>query len=879
MFLLPDQQLRRADRVMRQRLVPYVHETLSHCQLRAFANEGEPEQSADFLARVRENKVDFLDFMVPGAWGTIWGTTWFEVRGRIDRESVKGRAVELVVDLGWKRHRGPGFQAEGLCYRPDGSVIKAVNPDNCWIPLIDANGVANVELDDAGRFTVYVEAASNPLVEADLPFAPMNLGERADGRPSDYVLTTMDVCAFNQNVFDYLMDLETVTSLMRELKDDDPRYWQLAKALQRSLNTYDERDIAGTLEPAKEKLAGVLSEPAYSSVIHDKDLSRNAILLYGYSDGGGGPTREMVARIRRDHDLAGAPSIDFGTPDELFDRVRHDIVDEAPDETPVFKGELYLELHRATLTSQQEMKRGCRREENLLRTTEYLCAAASVFNPEYRYPREELDGIWKTLLLNQFHDILPGSAIAWVHRQARADYVRDIARLRDIAAEAGASIASVRDDADMRSNAAIVPYTAKNGDSWIARTAAVGTQDDDANGTDAVADESTIATTCDDGRIILDNGLLRAIIAPDGTVRSLIDLDNGHELVPDGSGIGHYELLRDEPYEWDAWDIQRDAFLSAEGIDDSHVERVTETKRGGATVHVSSTTDGVSIDACITLRAKSKSLEFRTKVDWRASERFLKVDIPMAIQADRAQYECQYGMVERPIQKNTRSDEAKYESCTHRFVRVADAGYAAAVVNASTYGSDVSPIHRNTASGPVRGTMIRLSLLSSPLYPDPNTDKGVHEFAWNVVADASMPAVLDEANRLNAAVLPAMPAFDPLAQLNPVDGVMVLDWVKLADDGSGDLILRVYEAVGGEAHARLAVNAALGKATVRECSIMEDARLDAELPAAFADGDPSVARTAQGAMLSLHPFQLATLRVSCGSDGGNTDGNESGSLR
>lgn len=815
--------------------------------------------------------------MVPG--GTIWGTTWFEVRGRIDRESVKGRAVELVVDLGWKRHRGPGFQAEGLCYRPDGSVIKAVNPDNCWIPLIDANGVANVELDDAGRFTVYVEAASNPLVEADLPFAPMNLGERADGRPSDYVLTTMDVCAFNQNVFDYLMDLETVTSLMRELKDDDPRYWQLAKALQRSLNTYDERDIAGTLEPAKEKLAGVLSEPAYSSVIHDKDLSRNAILLYGYSDGGGGPTREMVARIRRDHDLAGAPSIDFGTPDELFDRVRHDIVDEAPDETPVFKGELYLELHRATLTSQQEMKRGCRREENLLRTTEYLCAAASVFNPEYRYPREELDGIWKTLLLNQFHDILPGSAIAWVHRQARADYVRDIARLRDIAAEAGASIASARDDADRRSNAAIVPYTAKNGDLWIACTAAVGTQDDDANGTDAVADESTIATTCDDGRIILDNGLLRAIIAPDGTVRSLIDLDNGHELVPDGSGIGHYELLRDEPYEWDAWDIQRDAFLSAEGIDDSHVERVTETKRGGATVHVSSTADGVSIDACITLRAKSKSLEFRTKVDWRASERFLKVDIPMAIQADRAQYECQYGMVERPIQKNTRSDEAKYESCTHRFVRVADAGYAAAVVNASTYGSDVSPIHRNTASGPVRGTMIRLSLLSSPLYPDPNTDKGVHEFAWNVVADASMPAVLDEANRLNAAVLPAVPAFDPLAQLNPVDGVMVLDWVKLADDGSGDLILRVYEAVGGEAHARLAVNAALGKATVRECSIMEDARLDAELPAAFADGDPSVARTAQGAMLSLHPFQLATLRVSCGSDGGNTDGNESRSLR
>ncbi len=406
----------------------------------------------------------------------------------------------------------------------------------------------------------------------------------------------------------------------------------------------------------------------------------------------------------------------------------------------------------------------------------------------------------------------------------------------------------------MRSNAAIVPYTAKNGDSWIARTAAVGTQDDDANGTDAVADESTIATTCDDGRIILDNGLLRAIIAPDGTVRSLIDLDNGHELVPDGSGIGHYELLRDEPYEWDAWDIQRDAFLSAEGIDDSHVERVTETKRGGATVHVSSTTDGVSIDACITLRAKSKSLEFRTKVDWRASERFLKVDIPMAIQADRAQYECQYGMVELPFRRT--------HVPTRRNTKAARTGsYASPMpamrLRSSTPAPTVPTFRRFTGTrlpGPVRGTMIRLSLLSSPLYPDPNTDKGVHEFAWNVVADASMPAVLDEANRLNAAVLPAVPAFDPLAQLNPVDGVMVLDWVKLADDGSGDLILRVYEAVGGEAHARLAVNAALGKATVRECSIMEDARLDAELPAAFADGDP--VRGKNGARSDAEPASV-----------------------
>ena len=252
--------------------------------------------------------------------------------------------------------------------------------------------------------------------------------------------------------------------------------------------------------------------------------------------------------------------------------------------------------------------------------------------------------------------------------------------------------------------------------------------------------------------------------------------------------------------------------LSAEGIDDSHVERVTETKRGGATVHVSSTTDGVSIDACITLRAKSKSLEFRTKVDWRASERFHKVDIPMAIQADRAQYECQYGMVERPIQKNTRSDEAKYESLhapvrTRRRCRLCGCGRQRQHLRFRRFAD--SPEHGFRAGAwHDDSTFVAVVPAYTPIRTLTRACMSSRGTLWRMPV---WPAVLDEANRLNAAVLPAVPAFDPLAQLNPVDGVMVLDWVKLADDGSGDLILRVYEAVGGEAHARLAVNAALGE--------------------------------------------------------------------
>ncbi|KFI55451.1 alpha-mannosidase [Bifidobacterium callitrichos] len=1051
MFLLPKQQLDRCDRVLWQRVEPHIHTTLSSCAIRSFDNPGEPVPSDEFLAKVRAGEIGFTPFAVPGQWGETWGTTWFEVTGRIDRDATRGRKVELEVDLGWLGHRGPGFQSEGLVYRADGTAVKSANPRNHWIPLVAADGTPNVDLDDEGNFTVYIEAAANPFVEGPTPFSPTELGEGTTGRRDfPYTLTRMDVTVFNEDVFAYSMDLETVSSLMRELNEDDPRYWQLAKALQRSLNAYDERDIDATLATARGELAGVLAEPAASSAINhiaighahidsawlwpvretrrkvartvsnvlalmdedpdftyamssaqqyewleaehpdlfarmkrrieegrfipvggmwvesdnmipageslirqitfgrryfkehlgveprgvwlpdsfgytgswpqiarragfdwfltqkiswndttkfphhsfmwegvdgtrilthfppsdtycssmsmhelaysqrnflDKDLSRNAILLYGFGDGGGGPTREMTARIRRDRDLAGAPKIDFGTPDELFDRVRRDIVDNARGETPVFRGELYLELHRGTLTAQQDMKRGCRKEEAMLRVAEYLCAAARVKNPDYVYPREQMDRIWKTLLLNQFHDILPGSAIAWVHRQAREEYARDIALLRDIVAEAAAAIRAVEPDDATVSDAVITPYSRKACEAWTVRCArdVAAVSPENRDGAVRVARDENGET------ITLDNGRLVVTVQADGTVSSMLDRAAGRELVPAGTRLGRYELLKDEPFHWDAWDIQRDAFLAATSLDDSAVRDVHVEADGSAIVEVVTTAEGVDIVTRIVLRPGAGTLDFEADVDWRAAEKFLKVDVPVAVQAVNAQYECQYGIVERPINKNTRSDDAKFESCTHRFVRIADSGYAAAVVNASTYGSDVSPIHGSEAGGLGRGTMVRLSLLSAPLYPDPRTDQGRHTFSWSIVADADMTTVLAEASRLNSPTVGELPAVRPLAALANVEGTPVLDWVKLADDGSDDLIVRLYEAAGGRARATLHLDDAFAGATVREVNLMEESGLPAELPCALASGDESAA--AEGAAITLAPFQLATLRI------------------
>ena len=1047
MFLKPEQQLERCKRIVRQRVDPHIHPSIAQLAVESFDIPGEPMPTDEFFEKLNRGDIDFKPFTLGGEWGTTWGTVWFRLTGTVPAGYPKGKPLELILDLGWYPH-SCGGHIEGLVYRADGTAIKAVHPLNYWVPFMDAEGNAQVPVAEDGSFTLYLEAASNPLLLGVPPFIETELGDHATGKPDEpYVFKSADLAEFDERYENYSVDLDVVSSLMEFADKQSPRYWQLAKALQRSLNAYNERNPE-SVEAARAALAGVLAKPANASAMNvsaighahidsawlwpvretrrkvartvsnalalmdadpdfkyamssaqqyawleedhpdifkrmkrrieegrfipvggmwveadgmlpageslirqiaygrkyfkehlgvepkgvwlpdsfgytgawpqiarragyewfltqkiswndttkfphhsfmwegidgtrilthfppsdtycswmsmhelmysqrnflDKDLSRNAILLYGFGDGGGGPTREMTARIRRDHDLAGAPKIEFGTPDQLFDRVRKDIVDDAQGETPVFKGELYLELHRATLTAQQDMKRGCRQEESMLRVTEYLCAAARIKNPDYVYPREELDRIWKTLLLNQFHDILPGSAIAWVHRQARTEYARDIARLNEIALEAGRAIAVVEPDDVTITDAVIAPYSRQACETWVVRPASSRAE----AGTASMA---RVAVTHDGDTIVLDNGRLHVRIEADGTVSSIVDQRTNRELVPAGTRLGRYEMLKDEPFHWDAWDIQRDAFLTANALSEASITSVDETANGGAVVHAVTRAKGVEIRTGIALRPGSATLDFTADVDWHAVEQFLKVDMPVTVQAVNAQYECQYGLVERPINKNTRSDDAKFESCTHRFVRIADADYAAAVVNASTYGSDVSPIHADTAHGTGRGTMVRLSLLSAPLYPDPRTDQGAHSFAWSLVADADMNAVLDEAARLNSPVIGELPDLAPLVSLTDVTGTIVLDWVKLADDGSDDLIVRLYEAAGGNAAAALRLDAALAdaKASVQEVNLMEEPELDAELPRALAGDEPM---PADGAVVSLAPFQLTTLRI------------------
>ena len=1044
MLLNVERELDRCDRVVRQRVRPYVDRAVGRCSARAYRIPGEPVASRDFFDRLGRGAVPFEPIAPGDAWGTTWGTTWLEITGIVDQEQRGEAPLELIVDLGWQPD-SPGSHYEAQAYRPDGSIIKAVNPRNRWIPL-DGKGWDGAAINDEpslvrqdGTFTLYLEAACNPLILGVPAFVKTGLGEGPTGRADEpSLLNRLDVCRFDYRMWNYAMDLEAAYQIIRECDQKQPRYWRLGKALQASLNEYREGDAA-SLPQARRALAEELGRPAASSSLdhavvghshidsawlwpkretrrkvartvsnmlalmerdpnfiyamsspqqyawleadhpdlfarllrrvregrfipvggmwveadgmlpsgesltrqfsygkryyrehlgadtdvvwepdsfgytgqfpqiarragmryflsqkiswndttkfphhtfdwqgidgtsifthfppmdtyassmtarelnhseenyRDKDLSDRAMVLCGYGDGGGGATREMLGRFYRLRDVEGVARVRYEAPDDFFRESCRQIHKRAGREMPVWRGELYLELHRKTLTSQQDMKRGCRQEEAMLRTVEYLCAYAALADKGYAYPKAELDGIWRTLLLNQFHDILPGSAISWVHRQAREDYRRDIGRLRLIGQEAADVVAGAQDGAGRVPSALISPMDADGGNAWRAVSPSAK----------AGGPKAGVQVVADGQGYTLDNGLVRARVGNDGTVRSLLDAVSGRELIPRGAAMGGYELLKDEPAMWDAWDLERDALLAAAPVDDP--VRITARESG---VDVVRTHGATRIVTGISLAPGARRLDFTASVDWHQDEQLLKVDLPLAIQARYAQFECQYGFIDRPIQKNNAAEEAQFESCTHRFLRVRDDGLAVGVVNASTYGGDTTPIPADPAHGKEAGTMVRLTLLAAPVYPDPDTDRGRHEFAWSIVPDEDQNAVLAQAYRLNAPVFPGgLPDAEPLVSLEADSGRLVIDWMKMADDNSGDLIVRVYDPDSSPARGRLRPGRLLKGATVRETDSLEESPLPDDLRHGLAaEGEVE----ADGAPLDFMPFQFTTLRL------------------
>ena len=592
----------------------------------------------------------------------------------------------------------------------------------------------------------------------------------------------------------------------------------------------------------------------------DKGLATRSLLPFGYGDGGGGPTREMLERARRVRDLEGSPRLAVEPPSAFFAAAEAEYGAAAP----VWSGEMYLELHRATYTTQAATKRGNRRSEHLLREAELWAAS---FLPAAEYPYRELDRLWKTVLLHQFHDILPGSSIAWVHREARETYRAVAEELEGLIASAcgvggggggggGGGVGGGGGGGDAQAvrilNASSFDRAEVLDGQWAQAPAlGVGTLS-----TGLPAGVAPVrATTSSEGTTVtvLDNGLLRVTVTADGLLSSVLDLTGGgdgggrdgggREALAPGTYGNLLQLHPDHPSRWDAWDIDR--HYRRRWTDLTAAESVTVESDGpmSAAVRVERAFGDSRIVQLLTLDAGSPRLLIDTDIDWQESEKVLKAAFPLDVHADRSSSEIQFGHVQRPTHTNTSWDAARFEICAHRWVHVGEPGYGIAVVNDSTYGHDIS---RDGST-----TTVRLTLLRSPHSPDPETDTGRHRFRYALQPGATLTDAVAAGHALNLPLRRTTAA--PTAPLISLDSpaiaatTAVVESVKLADDRSGDVIVRLYESLGARTTCTLRPNFTPSSATLTDLL---------ERPT-----DPLTPGVDGTVALPLRPFQILTVRL------------------
>jgi alpha-mannosidase len=572
----------------------------------------------------------------------------------------------------------------------------------------------------------------------------------------------------------------------------------------------------------------------------EKGEANSSLVPFGYGDGGGGPTREMLAAASRTRSLEGSPTVRIQSPTAFFDQAKA----EYPN-PPVWSGELYLEFHRGTYTSQARTKRGNRRSEHLLREAE-LWATAATLRTGAAYPYAELDEVWHTVLLQQFHDILPGSSIAWVHQVAEEQYARVAKVLETIIANALTSLSGRGDDA-LLANAG--PYRSGG----IASLGAGPAQSADTAHSTTVTQGST--------GITLENGLVRIRLDSDGLIVSLVDLVADRELVAPGERAGALWIFRDTPAQWDAWDI--DAHYQRHGtlIDSVGSIEITADGRDRVEVTVTRARGESRFVQHFALSAGSPTLHLVTVVDWHERQKLLKLAFPLDVHAERASSEIQFGHVNRPTHSNTSWDAARFETSAHRWVHVGEPGYGIAIANDSTYGHDVTRRTRETGG---TTTMVRESLLRAPTFPDPHADQGEHRLATSIRVGATVLDAVAEGYRLNVPPR-AFTGASEIAPLFTVDNpAVVIEAVKLAEDRSGDVIVRLYEATGSRGRATLSPG--FNMSSLTETDLLErkvdDAalvRVDAGTTADTTAG--STGSTAGEVQLTLRAFQIVTLRL------------------
>lgn len=571
----------------------------------------------------------------------------------------------------------------------------------------------------------------------------------------------------------------------------------------------------------------------------DKGRTNHSALLFGFGDGGGGPTQLMLDRLQRVPDTDGLPRVQMSTPDLLFSQLWSD-----SQLLCTWSGELFLELHNGTYTTQAQIKRGNRQCETLLHDVEVSSCVAMCRDPSFQYPVERLQELWRLLLLNQFHDVIPGSCIELVvedalkyYEEIRNSGTKLLNRALKSVGSQGSSPAVFNSLPWERQEVIQVQNAAGGSHLALVQASSVGVSPV----TSAEPLTSVAVTVQADGTVLMENGILRTVINKDGTLASLFLVPSSRETLLDGCAGNQFVLFDDVPLYWDAWDVM-DYHLQTrkpvvEVLESAHVVCSDKLR---ATVSFSlRVSERSTITQEVIMDAMCPYLKFNTQVQWEESHKFLKVEFPVRVHSPNATYEIQFGHVQRPTHRNTSWDWARFEVWGHKWADLSEHNFGVALLNDCKYGYSV---YKNTMT---------LSLLRAPKAPDAHADMGTHQFAYAIMPHAGCfqdSSVIQCAYNLNSPLRlvqcpPETVAWSAFSLSAPA---VVLETIKQAEDQPRTLLLRLYEAHGSTVSAALSTTLPVREAW--HCDLLE--RKDPNHPAKL---------TAQEIMLHFKPFEIVSL--------------------
>ena len=592
-----------------------------------------------------------------------------------------------------------------------------------------------------------------------------------------------------------------------------------------------------------------------------KESHTELITAYGYGDGGGGPTREMLMSLPHLSEHPGMPRTRAGTVREFLEGL-----EQKTSMLPVWNGEFYLEYHRGTYTSQSRTKRNNRKSEFLLHDAEFLASYAALLT-SFDYPKVAIDRAWQLVCLNQFHDILPGSSIGPVYEDADRDYAEVKELALQVSEASLKALAEVLDTAYLAVNPtsfaglryAILPDSLPADQALSSAEAELSMQ----SVTEGTLVEIPVAAysltplklspktmnAYSDLRIsqtetgvVMENAHLQLSINRQGQLSHIYDKAFQRQVLSSAQAGNVFQLFEDRPMNYDAWDI--DQYFDDKCWQPDEVSEFSIIEKGPLRVGLefSCRIMNSTLRQRIYLYRDSRRIDFDTKLDWHEHHMLLKVAFPVNILSTTATYDIQWGNVERPTHQNTSWDWARFETCAYKWVDLSEADYGVSLLNDCKHGHDV------------RDNTLRLTLHKSATLPDPNADQGEHHFRYSLLPHGGdwRSATIPQAYDLNNPVIlrAAHPGVDtePAAAkslLSTDSENVIIETVKQAEDGQG-MIVRLYESHRRRGPVKLTTSFPL--AAAYRCNLLEENQELLEIE------DNSL-------RLDIRPYQIVTLRL------------------